>query len=100
MHMSDGTAKNKKTFKHESLQDGKSIEAYLRAIAEGLAAGRLCLAADDCEVELEPHDLLRFRVDARRGSYRSGLVIRVSWREDSPTDDLQHGALRVRPGSR
>jgi amphi-Trp domain-containing protein len=98
--MSDGTGKTRNTFKHESLQDGKSIEAYLRAIAEGLAAGRLSLASDDREVELEPHDLLRFRVDARRGSYRSGLVIRVSWREDLPTDDLHHGALRVRPASR
>ncbi len=98
--MTNGTGKNPKVFKHESLQDGKSIEAYLRAIAEGLAAGRLRLASNDREVELEPHDLLRFRVDARRGSYRSGLVIRVSWREDLPTDDLHHGALRVRPASR
>lgn len=86
------------TFSHESLQDQESIVAYLRAVADGLAAGRLVLRADDEEVILRPHDLLRLKVEGRSGKHRSGIRVQVSWREDPPTETLDEGELHIDAG--
>jgi amphi-Trp domain-containing protein len=94
--MANRKGEGKAQFKHESIQDRESIVEYLTAITEGLAGGSLSLSSDSGEIVLQPSGLLRLRVQARRGTYRTGLVIKVSWRDDQP-DDEKDGALHIAP---
>ena len=44
----------KKSFRHESLQDAKSIQAILKAVSQGIGKGRLNLSDEDDEMVLQP----------------------------------------------
>ena len=70
-----------RNFRHESIQDAKSIQDILKAITKGLASGKLCLSDDDGEVKLEPKGLLNLKVTARQEDSQSRLDIRVSWQD-------------------
>lgn len=71
--------KGKQNFRHESLQDRKSIVALLRSITEGLESGKLKLADDEGKVILKPDGLLDLRVSASQEDERDRLNIRISW---------------------
>ena len=85
-------------FTHRSLQDTESIAAYLEAVLEGIRQGRLNLESGGREMVLEPSGLLRFRVDARRGSYRSRITVKISWRDESP--EATAPPLAIKPESK
>lgn len=88
------TKKKRKDFSYESLQDARSIVAYMQALADGLSEGSLVLASNGDELVLEPQGLLRFRVEAKRSSSRERLVLKVSWRSDQAPDEGA-GALEI-----
>ena len=69
-------------FKHESLQDPKSISQYLKALIEGLESGRVDLSDDNGQVVLHPTGLLSLELRARRRGNRSKLKLELSWTED------------------
>ncbi len=69
-------------FKHESLQDPKSIGQYLEALIEGLESGRVELSDDNGQVVLHPTGLLGLELRARRRGNRSKLQLKLSWTED------------------
>ncbi len=69
-------------FKHESMQDLDSILKYLNAVTEGLAQGKIRLAAKNKELILEPHGMLRFDVEAKRKGDQRKLAIKLSWKEE------------------
>jgi amphi-Trp domain-containing protein len=69
-------------FKHESLQDPKSISQYLKALIEGLESGRVDLSDDNGQVVLHPTGLLGLELRARRRGNRSKLQFKLSWTED------------------
>jgi amphi-Trp domain-containing protein len=71
--------KGKQSFRHESLQDRKSIVALLRSVTEGLESGKLKLSDDDGRVVLKPDGLLDLRVTASQEDERDRLNIRISW---------------------
>ncbi len=85
-------------FSFESLQDCGSVASFLDAIKEGLAGGSLVLAADEKELTLGPQGLLRFKIRAKRGSYRSQIVLKISWREELPTGSGEASALTIKKG--
>jgi len=81
-------------FKHESLEDVKSIGEYLRALIEGLETGHLELSDDNGQMTLHPSGLLGLEVRAKRRGNLSRLHLEVSWTEDNGTAPA--GSLRVR----
>jgi amphi-Trp domain-containing protein len=83
----------KSEFKHESLQDGASIVAYLEALANGIRDQRLVLKNDNRELVLEPRGLLSLEVSAKAGASRSRVVIEVSWSEHD--EDEPDGTLVI-----
>jgi amphi-Trp domain-containing protein len=80
-------------FKHESLQDSKSIGQYLRALIEGIEAGRVDLSDDNGEVVLHPTGLVGFELRAKRRGNHSKLQLKLTWTEELPTTG--GGSLRV-----
>jgi amphi-Trp domain-containing protein len=94
--MANRTGHRDPTFVHDSIQDRESIVEYLTALTEGIASGSLGLSSDGGEINLTPRGLLRLRVEARRGVYRTGLVLKISWRKEEPDD--KEGSLRITPG--
>lgn len=72
---------NNQDFRHESIQDSKSIQDILKAITKGLSSGKLSLSDDNGEVKLEPKGLLNLKVTARQEDGQNRLDIRVSWQD-------------------
>ncbi|HEY7772764.1 MAG TPA: amphi-Trp domain-containing protein [Marinagarivorans sp.] len=85
---------NQRDFRHESIQDGKSIQDILKAITKGLASGKLCLSDDDGEVKLEPKGLLNLKVTARQAECQNRLDIRITWQDKEK--ELKKKSLTVR----
>jgi amphi-Trp domain-containing protein len=81
-------------FKHESLQDLKSIGQYLKALTEALEAGRVDLADENGQLVLHPFGLLNLELSARRRGNRAKLQLRLSWTEEKSKANSE--SLRVR----
>ena len=81
-------------FKHESLQDPKSIGQYLRAIVDGLEAGHIELSDDQGKLDLEPAGLLGLEVRAKRKGSRVKFRVELGWTEDDRAARAR--ALRIR----
>ena len=67
-------------FKHESLQDSKSIQNMLKSIAKAIAKGELKFSDQDGEIVLEPKGLLNLKVTARKQAGEQRLDVRVTWK--------------------
>ncbi|MFP3384500.1 amphi-Trp domain-containing protein [Tritonibacter sp. SIMBA_163] len=74
-------------FRHDSLQDRKTIKGLVDAIGKGLAKGELSLSDDEGEIVLNPEGLLTLRIRAERNDGQCKVDFRVSWTERD--DDLQ-----------
>jgi amphi-Trp domain-containing protein len=67
-------------FKHESLQDKKSIQAMLKSIAQAIGKGELTFSDDNGEIVIEPKGLLNLKVSARKLNNEQRLDLRISWK--------------------
>lgn len=67
-------------FKHESLQDKKSIQAILKSLAKAIAKGELSFSDQHGEIVMEPKGLLNLKISARKQDGEQRLDLRVSWR--------------------
>lgn len=86
---------NEEDFRHDSIQDGRSIARVLAALIEGFEKGQLDVGSGEQSVHLEPSGLLELELQAKRKNGRSKLVLKVSWRDeasDSSADELHVGA--------
>ena len=72
-------------FKHESLQDLKSIGQYLVAITEGLQAGRVNLSDENGQLSLRPTALIHLELKAKRRGNQAKLQLKLTWTEDQGT---------------
>ncbi|MHA3977486.1 amphi-Trp domain-containing protein [Halovulum sp. GXIMD14794] len=66
-------------FKHESLQDAKSIKTLLTALAKGFSKGELTLGDDDDELVLKTGGLMTVRIKGGREDGQSEVSLRVTW---------------------
>jgi amphi-Trp domain-containing protein len=82
-------------FKHESLQDLRSIGQYLKAITEGLESGRVELSDDNGQLALFPAGLLNLELRAKRRGNRAKLQLKLTWTEDKGKP--LGPSLKVRP---
>ena len=81
-------------FKHESLQDLKSIGQYLKALTEGIESGRVELADDNGQLLLHPFGLLNLELRAKRRGNRAKLQLKLTWTEEKAK--AKADSLRVR----
>lgn len=72
--------KKDRDFRHESLQDDRSIVRYLRELTEGFANGKLTFSDKDGEITLEPQGLIRFELGASKRPERYALTLRFTWK--------------------
>jgi len=81
-----------RNFKHETVQDLHSILAYLDAVRDGLAQGRLVLESKGKELVLEPKGLVAFDIEAKSKGDRRKLSLHFAWKDgpvfESGDDDL------------
>ncbi|MFV8754949.1 amphi-Trp domain-containing protein [Nannocystaceae bacterium ST9] len=71
-------------FRHESVQDPRSIVRYLQAITAGIERGHIQLGVAEHLLDLHPTGMLELEVQARRKGGRVKLALELHWRE---TDD-------------
>jgi len=69
----------KKSFRHQSLQDEKSIQDILKAICSGIARGKITFSDEDEKIVMRPEGLLELKVTASQEENRNRFNIRVSW---------------------
>ena len=82
-------------FDYESYQDLKTIQKFLASLVDGLKTGKILLSSGNDEMVLEPKDLLRFRVKAKKKETYTKLDIKLSWKEgsfESARDQLSIGS--------
>lgn len=87
-------AKEQKSFRHESLQDRRSIISYLQAILDGFENGKLTFQQEQDEVTLEPEGLMNFELRANRKRNTSDLALRFTW-SGKPDDEGRGDPLQI-----
>lgn len=86
---------SKNRFRHQSLQDCKSIRKLLEAITSGIERGELSFSDRDGEILMHPRGLLELKLTASEEEDRHRLDIRISW---SAEEELEVGeSLKVGP---
>jgi len=70
-------------FRHESLQDRKTIKTLLAALTKGIRAGEITLSDGDTELVLPVEGVLTLRIKADRQDGACRVDLRISWTEDS-----------------
>ncbi|WP_269585769.1 amphi-Trp domain-containing protein [Roseibium sp. Sym1] len=84
-------------FRHQSLQDRKSIQKLLDAVKRGIAKGELEFGDDTGEITLEPRGLITLRVTATQEDDQSRLDLRLTWTNDTE-NGRDSGKLKVKGG--
>ena len=68
-------------FEFDSVQDEKSIQAFLAALTEGFGKGRVVLRSEAEEIVLTPGALVNFGVKAKRKDGESKMTIKIAWKD-------------------
>ena len=74
---------DKNSFRHDSLQDSKSISKILDSVTKGLAKGKLVFADEDNKIIMKPDGLLELKVTASQEDDRQRVSIRISWQAEN-----------------
>ena len=69
----------KRSFRHQSLQDAKSIEDILKSITSGIARGKITFSDEDEKIVMRPEGLLDLKVTATQEGNRNRFNIHISW---------------------
>lgn len=89
MHNGDGS------FRHESIQNRKSVKALLEAVTKGIGKGELTLGDGTEEFAMEPGGLMTLRVRAERSEGSNRIDLRLTWTESTEAPSSK-GELKVR----
>jgi amphi-Trp domain-containing protein len=76
----------KRSFRHQSLQDAKSIEGILKSITSGIARGKITFSDEDEKIVMRPEGLLDLKVTATQEDNRNRFNIRISWQLQDHSD--------------
>jgi len=71
------------TFRHESLQDRKTIRKLLESITDGLEKGTLNFSDGSGEIQMQPEGLLHLKLSAAKEEGRNRLSIRMTWHDQT-----------------
>ena len=78
----------KRSFRHQSLQNEKSIQDILKAISSGIARGKITFSDEDEKIVMRPEGLLELKVTATQEDNRNLFNIRVSWQVDDDGEKI------------
>lgn len=84
----------KLSFRHESLQDAKTIKEILKELTNGLARGKLNFSDADDSIELEPRGLMNLKITAAQEDNMNRVNIRIAWQSEEKT--RSNKALKVK----
>jgi len=70
---------DKKSFRHESLQDRESVRKILEAVTRGIAGGKVSFSDADDKMVMKPEGLLHLKLTASQEDSRQRINIRISW---------------------
>ena len=87
--------RQKNSFRHESLQNGDSIQDILKALTDGIAKGRVSFSDEDDSISMKPEGLLNLKLSASQEDNRNRINIRISW-ENRKRKPPRKKALAVR----
>ena len=76
----------KRSFRHQSLQDEKSIQDILKSITNGIARGKITFSDEDEKIIMRPEGLLDLKVTATQEENRNRFNIRISWQVEDDGD--------------
>lgn len=79
--------KGKSSFRHDSLQDTKSIQRILESINAGLEKGKICFSDEDDKIVMYPDGLLDLKITATQESNKNRMNIRISWQADDGNEN-------------
>ena len=74
--------RGKLSFRHESLQDAKTIKGILKALTDGMASGKLSFSDADDSIELHPAGLMNLKITARQEESLNRVTIRITWQSE------------------
>ncbi len=77
--------RGKRSFRHQSLQDKKSIQDILEAITSGVAKGKISFSDEDDKIVMRPEGLLDLKITATQEENRNRFNIRISWQAEEKT---------------
>jgi len=86
--------RGKLSFRHESLQDSKTIKDILKSLTDGLASGRLSFSDADDSIELRPKGLMNLKITASQEDNLNKVNIRITWQ--SEVKDKENKSLKVK----
>jgi amphi-Trp domain-containing protein len=78
--------RGKRSFRHQSLQDKKSIQDILKAVTSGIAKGKVTFSDEDEKIIMRPEGLLDLKVTATREDNYNRFNIRISWQVDDSSE--------------
>ena len=77
-------------FKHESLEDSKTIVKYLKALQEGFEQESIMFTSDSRQLVINPCGLINMEVEAKRKGDDIKLTLQFRWSEqDNKETDKQ-----------
>lgn len=71
----------RKEFEHDSIQNSRTVGAYLKALMDGFENGKIVFKSEDQEIVLFPGDLLELSIKAKRKDGKSKLSLKIAWKE-------------------
>ena len=74
--------RGKLSFRHESLQDAKTIKGILKALTDGMASCKLSFSDADDSIELQPAGLMNLKITARQEDNLNRVNIRITWQSE------------------
>lgn len=74
--------RDKLSFRHESLQDAKTIKSILKALTDGLESGKLSFSDADDSIELEPQGLMNLKITASQEDNMNRINLRITWQSE------------------
>jgi len=86
--------RGKLSFRHESLQDSKTIKDILKSLTDGLASGKLSFSDADDSIELRPKGLMNLKITASQEDNLNKVNIRITWQ--SEVKDKENKSLKVK----
>jgi amphi-Trp domain-containing protein len=69
------------SFEYESYQDLETIQKFLESLTQGFAKEQIVLSSGDDTIELQPKNLLKFAVSAKKKEDKTKLSIKISWKQ-------------------
>lgn len=81
--------KQSNRFRHESLQDRKSVKKLLKAVLNGVENGEITLEDDKGSMTMSLSEMLQLRLTASRDSGENRVTLRMTWQDEDSKPEVK-----------